>query len=331
MDVMRHRAGLSYTDDGNPNTDDLLPLFDPSATNSTQQIAEVIARSKANYVRAEETRTAYHGITRGLILNEVVRRADSRGRTIGQLLQEEMIPRWPGVEFHIGLKNSGGREKEESLFSQIHSDSVMWRLRVIGGILARFIVGDVLGWCDPLPSIPHNISRFLWEDVLSGSILSSPLVRSGETIKGARIFAMPELHATDYARWVESPSSNGMSNARSMAAIMNDVLRMGEQEDPLLCNVTRKRFFQHDTKADYDIAIHANVIYTDGGLARFHEDFGPFNGFYGWAGMGGSFMLLDPVSDVAVAYATTRMETLSPWDDPRTHHIFRCLRHIISL
>ena len=37
-----------------------------------------------------ETRRAYHGLTRGWILNEIVRRVDPQNRTIGEILENEI-------------------------------------------------------------------------------------------------------------------------------------------------------------------------------------------------------------------------------------------------
>lgn len=324
--VMRHESGLAFTDDRDPNTDDTLPLFNEEIPNSIEEVAQIIERSYPHFQRPDETRTAYHGITRGLILNQVVRRVDEKHRTIGRYLQEELTSKWQ-VDFHIGLENNlQGKKLKQFPIATHQTDSVAWRARIVAEILFRFVVGDVMQWVEPLDPMPHDISRFIRHDILSGNLLSSPLVRGGETIRGAKIFAMTELHNNDHARLVESPSSNGMSNARSMAKIMNEVILMKNQEHPLIRNKTREAFFRHRETAAYDIGIHAYVHYTDAGWAYFHDNFYAFEGFYGWAGMGGSFMVLDPEAELAVAFATTRMELLSPWADTRSQRILHSIR-----
>ena len=49
---------------------------------------------------------AYHGFTRGFILNEIVRRVDSEGRTVGEFLRAEIAK-------PLGLNMAIGAEKEE--------------------------------------------------------------------------------------------------------------------------------------------------------------------------------------------------------------------------
>ena len=328
-DVMRHESGLAFTDDRDPQTDDTLPLFS-DISNSMEAVAEIIERSFPHFERPDETRTAYHGITRGLILNEVVRRTDPQHRTIGRYLQEELTSKW-NVDFHIGLENNLEKKKVRHFPIAPHqTDSVAWRSRIVLEIITRFAFGDILEVIEPLDPMPHDIGRFIRQDMLSGNMLSCPLVRGGETIRGAKIFAMTELHNNDHARRVESPSSNGMSNAHSMAAIMNEILLMKYQENPLISNRTRSALFSYHEDAAYDIGIHAYVHYTDAGWAYFHERFYAFEGFYGWAGMGGSFMVLDPEAELAVAFTTTRMELLSPWADSRSQRLLSAVRRSLN-
>ena len=52
----------------------------------------------------ESTRRAYHGITRGFVLNEIVRRVDPEGRTIGMILREDVVPAiGPGTTIELGF------------------------------------------------------------------------------------------------------------------------------------------------------------------------------------------------------------------------------------
>merc|ERR1711974_495672 len=89
----------------------------------------------------------------------------------------------------------------------------------------------------------------------------------------------------------------------------------------LLKEDTVEKLLKNSGKPEYDLGIHANVIYTEGGWALFHDDFGAFSGFYGWSGIGGATMLLDPKEQLVVAFTTSRIETMSPWDDVRTQSI----------
>ena len=52
------------------------------------------------------SRREYHVISRGLIANEVVRRVDPRGRTVGQILRYH-ISEPLGADAFIGLNDDG--------------------------------------------------------------------------------------------------------------------------------------------------------------------------------------------------------------------------------
>lgn len=43
-------------------------------------------------------------MTKGLILNEIFRRIEPSGRTMGEYLAEELHPK--GIDLHIGVKNA---------------------------------------------------------------------------------------------------------------------------------------------------------------------------------------------------------------------------------
>ena len=61
---------------------------------------------RESYAWPPGSRREYHVITRGLIANEVVRRADPRGRTVGQILRYH-ISEPLGADAYIGLNDDG--------------------------------------------------------------------------------------------------------------------------------------------------------------------------------------------------------------------------------
>ena len=56
-----------------------------------------------SYREGEFNRREYHGITRGWILNEIVRRVDTKGRTIGEILRADICEPLGGIGAYIGL------------------------------------------------------------------------------------------------------------------------------------------------------------------------------------------------------------------------------------
>ena len=81
-DVLRHESGLDYLEHSF-NKYDL--LRDNLKNNS---IGKWIELEKPHWL--PEARRAYHAVTRGFILNEIVRRVDPKGRLIGEVLYEEI-------------------------------------------------------------------------------------------------------------------------------------------------------------------------------------------------------------------------------------------------
>merc|ERR1719453_1302929 len=80
--VMRHEAGLAALD--RP-----LAATDLTAANIRRgRVSDIIAQQTPKHAPGAER--IYHGVTRGWIVNEIVRRADPAGRTIGQFIAEEV-------------------------------------------------------------------------------------------------------------------------------------------------------------------------------------------------------------------------------------------------
>lgn len=310
-ELLKHEAGLCFVDDRDPSTEDVLPLFD-QYPDYMERIERIFENSYLTYPSTNDTRTCYHGMTRGLILNSIVRRVENR--TIGAVVRDEIAGPL-NVDYYIGLNNIDP-EKRASLPIMAHqSDSWGWRIRVVGEILIRYVSGNLLGFVDPLPVSPHNFARAIREVAVYG-VFGSPLIRTAETIRGVFAITVADLHNLPHVRMVESPSSNGLANAQAMAKIMNEVLQ-SQHGSGLLSKETFSLLMEHSTP-QYDASIHADVSYTTGGWACFHDAFGSFSGYCGWHGLGGAVLLLDTKTELAVGYTTTRIETISPWEDPRT-------------
>ena len=318
-ELMKHAAGLTYIDDLDPLTDDRLPLFDGDP-DYLPKIAQLIEKAFLHYP-VNGTKTAYHGMTQGLILNEVIRRTDKNNRTIGQIVRDEIVPKL-NIVYAIGLGNC--LSPIDQLHIQYHeSDSIAWRINEIGSIILQYVLNlDV-------PTIPHNLPRAIEETIAFG--VNSPMIRAAETINGTLAINIADKHNLPHVRMIESPSSNGITNARSMAKILNEVIHQDkrpEQQKIFKKDATFNYLLNH-SHPQYDIAIHTNVSYTTGGWGSFHSDYGPFEGYYGWHGLGGALLITDPEKKIVIAYTTTRIGTRSPWDDYRTLKLLNVINKTI--
>jgi CubicO group peptidase (beta-lactamase class C family) len=94
--VMRHEAGLSAFDQD-------LPASDLVAARLREgSVSDVIAGQAPSHPPGQER--TYHAVTRGWIVNEIVRRADEHGRTIGQFLHDEVaVPLGVEGELVVGV------------------------------------------------------------------------------------------------------------------------------------------------------------------------------------------------------------------------------------
>lgn len=66
-------------------------------------MSHVIATQKPNWEPG--TKSGYHAITYGWIVDQIVRRADPQGRSVGRFFKEEVAD-VHGIDFHIGLPPS---------------------------------------------------------------------------------------------------------------------------------------------------------------------------------------------------------------------------------
>jgi CubicO group peptidase (beta-lactamase class C family) len=138
--VMRHEAGLATFD---------RPLEVKALTAESirsGQLSEVIASQKPAHPPG--SKRVYHALTRGWILNEVVRRADPAGRTIGEFLLDEIsTPLGLQSELRIGLP-----EELHPLAAPLHDRPGPWRAKQVflpraagGGRIVGLTVGKRIG------------------------------------------------------------------------------------------------------------------------------------------------------------------------------------------
>ena len=86
-DVLRHESGLAWLNC-------TLQKHDAHRSNIHKNVVgSILEKEQAHFPQFAgpnkvPTKREYHSLTRGLILNEIVRRVDPKGRTIGEILAE---------------------------------------------------------------------------------------------------------------------------------------------------------------------------------------------------------------------------------------------------
>ena len=84
-DVLRHEGGLNYTSHKFSEADFSRENIKAGC------VSQWLEKEPAHWDSPDVSRRAYHAITRGWILNEIVRRVDPEERTIGEILYQEVM------------------------------------------------------------------------------------------------------------------------------------------------------------------------------------------------------------------------------------------------
>jgi len=97
-DVLRHESGLSYFTES-------LPTIKDAWTENIKQnkVGQLIEKQSPHFPNYEgsDSKTDYHALTRGMVVNEIVRRLDPQGRTMGEIIREDA-----NIEgIYVGLKD----------------------------------------------------------------------------------------------------------------------------------------------------------------------------------------------------------------------------------
>ncbi len=292
-DVLRHEGGMAAFHTS-LDPDDLLP------TNlKLNKVGALIESHSLRYPTGGRGKREYHAFTRGWILNEVFRRVDPKGRTIGEFYEEE-IRRSLDVDVIIGV-----REAELGRIVNVKPLGLGFQLlqslkpRVLGRKIEHHffqIVGRILR---VLPGLRH------------ATMLSAPPPFEG-------IEWLDHFNERSGAMG-ETPSVGAKCSARGLAklaAVMAARGRWAERE------VLSEAAWQamHDSPIEAPMRF-ASTSFTQGGLNRFRavEPNAPecehaFNsgreGYYGWMGFGGAIFQWHPEHEIGFAFVPTLLHTL---------------------
>lgn len=269
--LLAHRAGLAVLD--RPVRRDELHDLDT--------LAGVLADQRPAWPPGE--RQGYHAVTLGLFQNELVRRVDRDGRTIGQVLAEDFA-RPMGLSFFIGLPE------------HIDTDRVAVLGRLAPAHLAR-----------QLPGVRWGLAaRVLNRRSATSGSLNNPRLGAPERFSRREVLA-PEV-----------PSSNGVGDARSLARLYSAAASAHERFPVAAGTLSElaEPVDQRGVRTDELLRVRRTFRL---GFVRPVPNFrfgSPDLRAYGAAGLGGSFAFADPATGLGYAYVTNRLGIRLD-DDPR--------------
>jgi len=290
-ELMRHEAGLSSFEVS------LHPESLHPENIKKNAVGKVIEDHEQSF--PETGSREYHAITRGWIVNEVFRRVDPLGRTIGQFYREE-LSKALNIDVIIGLK-----EEELERVSPVEMLGIKFQLR-------QSLTPAFLG-----RKIENNLFQ------LSARILRMlPAARKMRTRKTPSPFeGMDKISFFNepVIAMGETPSAAANCSARGLAKLAA-MMSMGGKLD----NITY--LGEAAWQAMHAAPVTENMLFTDttftqGGVALFSETNHSSTkaekalnagreGFYGWMGLGGSIFQWHPEKRIGFGYVPTSLNVL---------------------
>jgi len=289
-DLMRHEGGLAAFDTPIP-LEDLLP-----ENIKQNRVGSIIERQTARFPKGDRDSREYHAVTRGWIVNELHRRVDPAGRTLGEWLQEEISGPLDADAF-IGVK-----ESELPRIAPVALLSMRFQLResLKPRVLGRKIKNSFL-------QLMRMMFRFLLA-ARHGSTRGAPPPFDG--MEDIEVFNKPAVAMG------ETPSAAANCSARGLAKIAAMMAAGGSWDG-------REYLSTQAWEALHANPVEASMIvlptnFTQGGLNRFVDVGGwrgslgrAFNGgregFYGWMGLGGSIFQWHPEYEIGFAFVPTSL------------------------
>eukprot|EP00511_Aplanochytrium_stocchinoi_P006854 CAMPEP_0204826480 /NCGR_PEP_ID=MMETSP1346-20131115/4159_1 /ASSEMBLY_ACC=CAM_ASM_000771 /TAXON_ID=215587 /ORGANISM="Aplanochytrium stocchinoi, Strain GSBS06" /LENGTH=463 /DNA_ID=CAMNT_0051954525 /DNA_START=110 /DNA_END=1501 /DNA_ORIENTATION=+ len=304
-DVCRHDSGLAFFKDK-------IPLH-LCHRESMDELAEYLAAITPtwgwkNNAPDEEKSRLYHGLTRGFILNEIVRRTDPKCRSVGQIIKEELAEPY-GETIVMGKPTESERSRIQSLrFEPVP--------HVAMKTLWKKATGDVTE--DERLRDSDIATKGLKSNILS---VLAPVKMPWHVMKhdNGHYMNHPEFHET------EMPSANAISNARALGRLA-DLMSRGKLLTKLVHDLAHS-----EPVSKFDHALGMSTTFTKGGWCLF-EDEGwddMFKGYVGWGGYGGSMFAWNPENETGVAYTMngTYFKSVMGFKDDRCKYL---MRHLID-
>lgn len=251
---MRHEAGVAYVKEPIPSVEEMM---------DREKLAAVLA--KQEHLHGGKRVRSYHAVTRGWILNEVVRRVDPAGRTLGQIYREDFNT-LPGIEFHLGLT------------PELEARRAKWE--------GYPILDMLLLTCVPAMAGQRGENNFPMEALKADAPLRhlmKMMSAMGRDFENSAVFSA-----------FEAPSSNGFTSASALARIGAIMAAGGSLGDDSLLARDTLALALGDEVTSFDTCICVESTMTRGGFGVFTlEETGLPTKFYGWPGLGGSILVFN--------------------------------------
>jgi len=292
-DLMRHEGGMAAFD--TPlDPEDLL-----SKNLKENRIGQVVERQPARFRKGNRSRREYHAITRGWIVNELFRRVDPAGRTVGEFLREEISDPLE-ADAIIGVK-----EPDLPRISRVVPLGFLFHF--LQSLKPKFLgrkikhgIFQILGrLLKILPGFRHATTRGApppYKGMKSIDFFNERMVAMGET-----------------------PSAAANCSARGLAKVAGMMASGGRWAGrQYVSEEGWQAMHAHPVEAEMGFGL---TNFTQGGVNQFTEEAAKrgglgkaFNagreGFYGWMGLGGSIFQWHPGHEIGFGFVPTALHVV---------------------
>lgn len=298
-DLMRHEAGLANFD----TSIDLEDLFTENIKRNA--VGRLIEAQPQNFAAMGGEKRQYHALTRGWIVNELFRRVDPAGRTIGEYLAED-ISGPLDADVVVGVK--------EQHAERVASVSLLGiGYHFLQSLLPRFMGRRVV----------HNIFQ-----ILGRIVKLLPMLTRGRGASLVAPFAGVEgLGFVNHPAFLqgETPSANANCSARGLAKVAAMMSAGGKLEGTEFVSESAWQA-AHEHPLTATMGGLLTTRFTQGGVdsfipcnassTRLERDFTQGReGFYGWMGLGGSVFQWHPDLDIGFAFVPTKLHVIDLFNE----------------
>ena len=263
------------------------------------RIGRVIERQTAKFREPPGSQREYHALTRGWIVNEVFRRVDPDGRTVGEYLREEIAnPLDADVVIGVPETELGRISKLVPLGFLAHLVASL-RPRFLGRRVKHGffrLVGRILRFVPRARKAPAGGAPPALVGFKEIAFFNEPVIAMGET-----------------------PSAGARCSARGLAKVAAMMAARGTWKGRTYLGPEAWSAL-HGEPTDADIGF-VMTRFTQGGVNEFVEPNArskglsrAFNegreGFYGWMGLGGSIFQWNPQQKIGFSFVPTSLHVL---------------------
>uniref|UniRef100_A0A0N5BCW0 Beta-lactamase domain-containing protein n=1 Tax=Strongyloides papillosus TaxID=174720 RepID=A0A0N5BCW0_STREA len=261
--IMTHRAGLAYFDQ-------TLTFDDAKDHNAVRKIIE---KTKPNW--SPGTKSGYHAITYGWLVDQIIRHIDSKKRGVSQFFAEE-IAKPHGIDFYLGIP-----KELQSFVSELSVPTTSYRLKEIMHDPRILIVLAILN-LQTHSSIGEKVkNNFDWIKIDKNEIT----------------FNYPEVQR------LEQTAALGITTAKDLGFLFSKVLN-GE----IISKSLIKKLEKPEISNEIDIVFKAPISKGHGFMYEKHP-YKKGQWLVGHPGYGGSTLMMDPKEELVVAYVTNGLKS----------------------